>query len=101
MCGGSMPSLRARWSDLPLSALRLRALCLGLAVCLSLSTLLPAQGTGGRILGRISDPTGAVLATVRVTATNEATGLTHDSASNDSGDFVFPDLPVGTYTLTF
>ena len=97
MSGGSMPSLRARWSELSLSTTYLRALCLGLAVCLSLSTLLPAQGTGGRILGLVSDPTGAVLSGVKVTATNEATGVTRDSVSNDSGDYVFPDLPVGTY----
>ena len=101
-----MASLRARWSELCLSTTclkttGLKTICLALIVCLSLSTLLSAQGTGGRVLGRIADPTGAVLAGVKVTATNEATGVTRDSASNDSGDFVFPDLPVGTYTLSF
>ena len=96
-----MPSLRARWSELSLSTTYLRALCLGLAVCLSLSALLPAQGTGGRVLGLVSDPTGAVLSGVKITATNEATGVTRNSVSNDSGDYVFPDLPVGTYTLSF
>jgi len=47
-----MPSLRSRWSKL----------CLALTVCLSFSVILSAQGTGGRILGRVSDPSGAVLA---------------------------------------
>ncbi len=70
-------------------------------LCLFLSTLLSAQGTGGRILGRISDPTGAVLSGVKVTATNEATSVAQDTVSNDSGDFVFPNVPVGTYTLSF
>ncbi len=96
-----MPSLRSRWSELRLSETRLKTLCLGLVICLSSSAILLAQGTGGRVLGRISDPTGAVLSGVKVIATNEATGVTHDSASNDSGDFVFPDLPVGTYTVSF
>ena len=96
-----MPSLRARWSELCLSKTCLKTVCVVLVACLSFSSLLSAQGTGGRVLGRISDPTGAVLSGVKVTATNEATGVTHDSSSNDSGDFAFPDLPVGTYSLTF
>ena len=60
-----------------------------------------AQGTGGRILGRIADPTGAVLGSVKVTATNEATGVGRSVESNDSGDYGFPEVPVGTYTLSF
>ena len=96
-----MPSLRPRSSKPSLYTAQLKTLCLIAAVCLSLPTLLLAQGTGGRILGRIADPTGAVLSGVKVTATNEATGVSQNAVSNDSGDFVFPDLPVGTYTLSF
>jgi hypothetical protein len=80
---------------------QLKTLCLTLALCLFLPTLLSAQGTGGRILGRISDPTGAVLSGVKVTATNEATSVAQDTLSNDSGDFGFPNIPVGTYSLSF
>jgi hypothetical protein len=72
-----------------------------LSVCLICSTLLCAQGTGGRILGRVADPSGAVLSGVKVTATNEATGVSHDTQTNDSGDYGFPQVPVGTYTLSF
>jgi hypothetical protein len=60
-----------------------------------------AQGTGGRILGRVADPSGAVLSGAKIVAVNDATGVSHDSLSNDTGDYVFPDLPVGTYSLTF
>ena len=96
-----MPSLRLRSSSLCPSGLHLKQ-TLGLALlCLFFSTLLSAQGTGGRILGRISDPTGAVLSGVKVTATNDATSVAQDTVSNDSGDFVFPNVPVGTYSLTF
>ena len=86
-----MPSLRTRWT----------ALCLVAAISLLVPTLLPAQGTGGRILGRISDPSGAVIAHVKVVATNEATGVTREAQSNDSGDYAFPEVPVGVYTLSF
>jgi hypothetical protein len=94
-----MPSLRTRRSALCLSVPSTCAL-LGFLV-LSLSAGLLAQGTGGRILGRVVDPSGAVLSGAKVTATNDATGVAHDALSNDSGDFVFPDLPVGTYSLVF
>jgi hypothetical protein len=96
-----MPSQRARWSELCLCSAYLKALYLSLIVCLAFPAILSAQGTGGRILGRVADPTGAVLSNVRVVATNEATGVSHDALSNDSGDYVFPNLPVGTYTLSF
>jgi hypothetical protein len=70
-------------------------------VGLMCSTLMFSQGTGGRILGRVSDPTGAVLKGVNVTVTNEATGVGRATQTNDGGDYVFPEVPVGTYTLSF
>ncbi len=72
-----------------------------LSLCLICSTFLSAQGSGGRILGRVSDQSGALLSGVKVTATNEATGATHQSQTNATGDYAFPAIPVGTYTLTF
>jgi hypothetical protein len=38
---------------------------------------------------------------VKVTLTNEATGITNDTLTSDSGDYVFPAVPVGTYSLDF
>jgi hypothetical protein len=96
MLGGFMPSLRARWT-----VMCLEAVCLVVATCLCMSAPLFAQSTGGRILGRVADPTGAVLANVKVTATNEATGVTRSTQTSGGGDYAFPDLPVGTYTLRF
>ena len=86
-----MPSLRARWT----------AVCLAVALCASIPTLVSAQGTTGRIGGRISDPSGAVIAGVKVTLVNEATGISRDSASSPSGDYDFVEIPVGTYRLEF
>ena len=72
-------------------------------VCFSLicSALLVAQGTGGRILGRVADTSGAVLAGVKVTLTNEATGVARETQTTASGDYSFPEVPVGTYSLSF
>jgi hypothetical protein len=60
-----------------------------------------AQSTGGRILGLVADSSGAALAKVKVTATNDATGISRNTETNASGDYVFPEVPVGTYTLSF
>ena len=96
-----MPLLRARWSKLCLCSAYLKTLSLALVVCLAFPTILSAQGTGGRILGRVADPTGAVLGGTKVTATNDATGVSQDAQTNESGDYSFPNLAVGTYSLTF
>jgi hypothetical protein len=64
-------------------------------------TFVLAQSTGGRILGRVADPSGAVLANVKVTATNEATGVSQETQTSPTGDYGFPQVPVGVYRLEF
>ncbi len=70
-------------------------------LCLISSTIVWSQSTGGRILGRVADPSGAVLAGVKVTTTNQATGVPRSTQTNDNGDFVFVDIPVGVYDVKF
>src|SRR5579864_7130604 len=72
-----------------------------LAVVLVASISTFAQTTGGRLLGRISDPTGALLAGAKVTLTNEATGVTQTAESNKTGDYQFVQVPVGHYSVQF
>ena len=67
--------------------------------CLANSTLLMAQSTGGRILGRVADPSGAVLAGVNVSLVNEATGVAQQAQTNSTGDYGFPQVTVGTYRI--
>ncbi|HZE25924.1 MAG TPA: carboxypeptidase regulatory-like domain-containing protein [Terriglobales bacterium] len=69
--------------------------------CLVCSTSSIAQGTGGRILGRVADPTGALLAGVKVTVTNEATGVAQGAITNESGDYAFLQVAVGAYRVEF
>ena len=68
---------------------------------LLIPTLVFGQSTGGRLLGRIADPSGAVLANAKVTLTNEATGVRSETNSNDTGDYVFLQVAVGTYRVEF
>ncbi len=72
-----------------------------LSLCLICCTILFAQSTGGRILGRVSDSSGAVLAGVTVTATNEATGVSRTAVTNDSGDYVLVSVQPATYTIQY
>ena len=84
-------SLRARWT----------AVCLVFATCLWIPVLLSAQGANGRIVGRVADSTGAVLANVKVTLVNEATNVSRDGKTSDSGDYSFVEVVPGTYTVQF
>jgi Carboxypeptidase regulatory-like domain len=81
-----------------------RASAYGLAV-LGLLTILSvaafSQSTSGRILGRVADPTGAVLTGVKITLTNEATGAARNTESNASGDYGFVEVVPGSYRAEF
>jgi hypothetical protein len=59
-----------------------------------------AQFGTGTILGGITDPSGAVLPGVTVTAKNTATNETRTFTTDPGGNFQFNALPAGTYTLT-
>src|ERR1700751_3293541 len=65
--------------------------------CLFCSTLLIAQSTGGRILGRGTDPSGAVGNNVKITLINETTGTQRSVTTNESGDYVLVEVTPGTY----
>ncbi|HYV75694.1 MAG TPA: TonB-dependent receptor [Candidatus Binatia bacterium] len=60
-----------------------------------------AQSTGGRINGRLTDPSGAVIPNANVTLINEATGVSTHTQTNKGGDYAFPTVAVGTYTVEF
>src|ERR1700730_13338917 len=87
--------------SMPTSKSSRKSCWLVLSLCLICSTLMSAQSTGGRILGRVADSSGAVLAGGEGTGTHEATGVSRTSQTNDSGDYVFPEVPIGIYTLSF
>lgn len=81
---------------------RLLSTCLGTAAVLILCiSSAPGQSTSGRVLGRVADPTGAVLAGVKVTLTNQATGVSRSGQTNSSGDYNFVEVQPGTYTVAF
>ncbi|MFP5236961.1 MAG: carboxypeptidase regulatory-like domain-containing protein [Acidobacteriota bacterium] len=60
-----------------------------------------AQADRGTIAGNVTDPSGAVLGGVQVTATNTGTNIQYAGISNDHGAYAVMNLPIGTYTVRF
>src|SRR5205823_5487940 len=58
-----------------------------------------AQFDSGQISGFIRDPSQSVIAGASVTVTNEGNGEKHETLTNTSGYYVFPNLYVGSYGL--
>src|SRR5262249_14654351 len=54
----------------------------------------------GAIFGTVSDIQGAVITTAVVRLTSATTGQVRTARTNDSGDYLFSLLPVGTYSVT-
>jgi len=75
--------------------------CTLLLVLTLLAATLSAQTTTGRIDGRVADESGATIPKVKVSLANEDTGVSRETVTNDTGDYSFLEVPVGTYTLTF
>ena len=61
--------------------------------------LASAQTATGQINGTVADSTQAVVPGAGITLTNQETGLTREASTNESGDYTFPYLPVGLYTV--
>jgi hypothetical protein len=58
-----------------------------------------AQQNLGVIVGRITDPSSAVVAGALVSITNQATGVKRNATTSGSGDYAFGGLPFGTYDI--
>jgi hypothetical protein len=65
---------------------------------LTFSVSMFAQSTGS-IRGTVTDSTGSIIPNASFSLTETNTQLSRTAASNTDGIFVFPDLPVGNYTL--
>ena len=58
-----------------------------------------AQFDTGTITGRVTDPSGAVVAHAAITATNVGTGIQKSLVTDQNGNFVASALPYGTYVV--
>jgi hypothetical protein len=71
------------------------------ALILSATTVSYAQyHVNGAITGTITDPSGAVVAGVKVTVTDIATNVSQSTMTNSAGAYLFSDMSPITYTIT-
>src|SRR6266478_5584497 len=54
---------------------------------------------GAQISGVVTDPSGAVIPSAQVKATQTESGQTRTTASSSNGAYSLPNLPVGPYRL--
>src|SRR5579864_1574733 len=73
----------------------LLAVCTLLLLCVSSA----AQSTTGRILGTLTDASGAAVAGATVVVTDVQRGTSRTAATDESGAYAIPDLQPGTYTI--
>jgi hypothetical protein len=58
-----------------------------------------AQQNLGVIVGKVTDPSSAVVAGATVTLTDEATGVKRNATTGASGNYAFGGLPFGNYDI--
>ncbi len=59
-----------------------------------------SQIVSGTIVGTATDATGSVVPKASIVVTSQSTGISRTAASDDSGNFAFPQLPPGEYRLS-
>ena len=75
-------------------------------VLLTLGVLVLAYGSAqaqalGQIFGKVTDSTGGVLPGVTVTVTGTGLQQPLTGTTTTTGAYSFPNVPIGTYTVTF
>ncbi len=78
------------------SAFRIVLLTLALAL---MSLGVRAQSTAGRVLGSVTDQSGASISGATVVVTDAERGTSRTLATDASGEYVAPDLAPGTYKI--
>jgi hypothetical protein len=85
--------------------MRIRNFVLLLASFLAMASLTApyarAQQTLGGITGTVTDASGAIVADATVMLIGDQTKLTRSQNTNSNGGYLFVNLPIGSYTLTF
>src|SRR5215470_17452851 len=75
------------------------AIALVIELCLCVVAF-SRQTATGRILGTVTDQTGAVIPGASIAATNVDTKVVYQTVTNEAGLYQVPLLPIGTYTVS-
>jgi len=83
------------------ACLQIAWMCLLILCLVHLSRIeVRAQVNTGNLSGQVADATGAVIPGARLTIRDDNTGYTREVQTSSDGNYVFPDLPIGHYTIT-
>src|SRR6266404_8095349 len=93
-----MLSARSRFSIS--SGYVLRSLALLIALFMAPFGFAQTQAINGSIRGHVTDAAGAAVPGAKITILNGDTGFTRRLDTGDDGLFVFPNLPLGVWTVT-
>jgi hypothetical protein len=78
----------------------MRLFCPSALLLLLTAAILPAWSQDrATILGRVTDPAGAVIPGAAVTVTNQSTGVKTTTNTNEAGNYVVSSLPFGRYEV--
>jgi outer membrane receptor protein involved in Fe transport len=91
----------AAFANFHLTRIRFSGFLILLFALVTVNVATLAQTTGGRIMGRVTDTSGAVIAGVKVKLINEQTGVIRSTETNKTGDYQFLEVTVGEYRLEF
>jgi hypothetical protein len=83
--------------------IKLRVWTVSLAIlCIAILSWrsLEGQAVTGSLVGTVTDQTGAILPGASVSITNQGTGASNNTLTNDSGNYDLPFLSPGTYTVS-
>jgi carboxypeptidase family protein len=76
------------------------ALAMILLSCVAASVVVEAQVESGKIVGKVRDSSGAVVADADIAATEVETNVEHKTKSDSNGEYVVTALKSGSYTVT-
>src|SRR6266571_5798160 len=79
---------------------RFLTVIVGAILFLMQTSVARAQRLDGTLRVEVGDTSGASIVDAKVTVTNEGTNVSVSTTTSSAGSYVFPNLLVGTYTIT-
>jgi hypothetical protein len=77
-----------------------RSVAILFVLVVATASCLFSQSSEGRILGTVSDQSGAVVAGARITVTNTSTNVSRQLTTTGAGEYVAPNLEPGLYRVS-
>src|SRR5258708_1839981 len=78
----------------------LRSSCTSIFLAMAFAAGAWCQSDLSTITGTVEDPSNSAVPKAKVTVTNDGTGVSRSSVTNDAGNYTVSNIPAGTYTVT-